>query len=89
MLGLRKSRALSSHRALIRIDFQVISGYIEKKYQVREPRLAKYLHSVQKMESYFLRVTTTRNIPRADNSDADKLAKAIAKGRLSLPLDMF
>jgi hypothetical protein len=56
-------------------NFQVVSGwYIEKEYQVREPRLTKYLHSVQKMESYFLGVTTIPSILRADDSNADKVA---------------
>jgi ribonuclease HI len=48
ILALSKLRALSSRRAIIKTDSQVISGLIEKNYKGREPRATKIpLHILQ------------------------------------------
>lgn len=87
ILALSKLRALSVRRALIKTDSQVISGHIEKSFNAKEPELQKYLQHVRKLETFFFGITT-KSIPRSENSEADKLAKAAAQS-LTLPPDVF
>jgi len=77
ILALSKLCALLARRAIIKIDSQVISGHIKKSFKAREPELQKYLHTVRKIEGFFLGITT-KPIPRLENSEADDLAMVAA-----------
>jgi hypothetical protein len=75
ILGLNKAKALGAWRLLAKIDSQVVAGHVEKDYIAREPELIKYLLTIRAFEQRF-QGFTIKYIPRAENSEADKLAKA-------------
>ena len=87
ILALSKLHALSVRRAIIKTDSQATSDYIEKSFKARDLELQKYLHTVRKIEHFFLGIMT-KPIPRSENSEADELAKATAQG-ITLPSDVF
>jgi ribonuclease HI len=53
LLGLRKLKAMGIRRAFLKSDSQVITGHIDKSSKVRDPKLEKYLDTVQRMEASF------------------------------------
>jgi hypothetical protein len=58
-----------------------------KESEVRNPVLMKYLEKVREMEKYF-RGYSVNHIPRDDNNEVDKLAKATAQNP-PMPPDVF
>jgi ribonuclease HI len=83
LLGLRKLRAMGIRRAILKIDFQVISGHVDKSSKARDPKLEKYLDTVRRLEASF-EGFSVKNIPRFENEHADLLAKSTAQGSLYL-----
>ena len=77
LLGLRKMKALGHQNCVIKIDSKVIADHIEKESEAKKPELIEYLETVRAMEKHFKGFTIT-HIPRAQNDEADKLAKATA-----------
>jgi ribonuclease HI len=80
LLALRKMRALGQQTFIIRTDSKVIQEHIEKESEARNPVLMKYLEKVREMEKHFKRYSV-QHIPRDDNNEADKLAKATARNQ--------
>ena len=76
-MGLNKAKALGAKTMLAKTDSQVMAGQVEKEYVAREPELAKYLATVRALERRF-QGFTLKYIPRAENTEADELAKATA-----------
>jgi hypothetical protein len=72
---------------IIRTDSKVIQEHIEKESEARNPILMKYLEKVREMEKHF-KGYSVQHIPRDDNNEADKLAKAAARNQ-ELPPDVF
>jgi hypothetical protein len=60
---------------------------VKKEYMARELELVKYLAIVRVLDQRF-QGFTLRYIPRAENSEADELAKAIANN-LPIPYRTF
>jgi ribonuclease HI len=87
LLALRKMKALGQQTFIIRTDSKVIPEHIEKESEARNPVLMKYLEKVREMERYF-KGYSVQHIPRDDNNEADKLAKAAARNQ-ELPPDVF
>jgi ribonuclease HI len=87
LLALRKMKALGQQTFIIKTDSKVIQEHIEKESETRNPFLMKYLKKVREMERYF-KGYSVQNIPRDDNNDADKLAKAAARNQV-MPPDVF
>jgi ribonuclease HI len=87
LLALRKMKALGQQTFLIRTDSKVIQEHIEKESEARNPVLMKYLEKVREMEKHF-KGYSIQHIPRDDNNEADKLAKAVARNQ-ELPPDVF
>jgi ribonuclease HI len=87
LLVLRKLRALGVGRSIIKSNLQVVVGHIEMTFMAKEPELVKYLAIVRRIEKHFTRFSL-RHIPRAENIEADELAKVAAQN-LTLPLDVF
>jgi hypothetical protein len=85
--GLHKLRAIGVQTCVLRIDFKVVSGHIEKECIAIEPTLEKYLALVQKLENYF-KGFTVEYIERNKNTKADDLAKAAACN-ISILADIF
>jgi ribonuclease HI len=75
------------HHCILKIDSKVIASQIEKECMARDKTLEKYLATVRRMENFF-KGFTTQHIERTKNTEADELAKAIAK-KAVLPLDIF
>jgi ribonuclease HI len=75
ILGLNKAKALGAKTILAKTDSQVVAGQVEKEYVTREPELAKYLATVRALKRRF-QGFTLKYIPRAENTEADELAKA-------------
>jgi ribonuclease HI len=86
-LGLQKLKAMGIRRAILKSDSQVISGHIDKSSKARNPKLLKYLDTVQRMEASF-EGFSVKNIPRGENEHANLLAKSATQG-LPLPLEVF
>jgi ribonuclease HI len=53
LLGLWKLKAMGIRRAILKIDSQVISGHVDKSSKARDPKLEKYLATVQRLEASF------------------------------------
>jgi ribonuclease HI len=86
LLGLRKLRAISVQRCILRTDSKMVTEQIEKECITSEPTLERYLALVRRMENFFKGFTVV-HIDRK-NSKADELAKAIARNT-PLPADVF
>jgi ribonuclease HI len=87
LLGLRKLKAMGIRRAVLKTDSQVISGHVDKSCRARDPKLEKYLDTVQRLEASF-EGFSVKNIPRGENEHADLLAMSAAQG-LPLPSEVF
>jgi ribonuclease HI len=87
ILGLNKVKALGAKIVLAKMDSQVVAGQVEKEYTARDPELVKYLATVRALERRF-QGFTLKYIPRAENSEADELAKAAANN-LPIPEGTF
>jgi ribonuclease HI len=87
LLGLRKLKAMGIRRAVLKTNSQVISGHIDKSCKARDPKLEKYLDTVQRFETSF-EGFSVKNIPKGENDHADLLAKSAAQG-LPLPSEVF
>jgi ribonuclease HI len=77
LLGLRKLKAMGIRRAILKTDFQVISGHVDKSSKARDPKLEKYLDIVRRLEASF-EGFSIKNSPRGENEHADLLAKSVA-----------
>jgi ribonuclease HI len=87
LLALRKMKALGQQTFIIKTHSKVIQEHIEKGSGARNPVLMKYLKKVREMERHF-KGYSVQHIPRDNNNEADKLAKAAARNQ-AMPLDMF
>jgi ribonuclease HI len=87
LLALRKMKALGQQTFIIKIDSKVIQEHIEKESEARNLVLMKYLEKVREMERHF-KGYSVQHIPRDDNNEADKLAKAASKNQ-EMPPDVF
>jgi ribonuclease HI len=87
LLALRKMKGLGQQTFIIRTDSKVIQEHVEKEIEARNPVLMKYLEKVRKMERHF-KGYSVQHIPRDDNNEADKLAKAAARNQ-ELPPNVF
>jgi len=83
ILGLNKAKALGAKTLLIKIGSQVVAGQVEKEYLTHNSELARYLAVVRGLERRF-KGFTLQYIPRAENCEADELAKAVANN-IALP----
>jgi ribonuclease HI len=87
LLALRKMKALGQQTFIIKTDSKVIQKHIEKESEASNPVLMKYLEKVREMERHF-KGYSVQYIPRDDNNEADKLAKAATKNQ-EIPPDVF
>jgi ribonuclease HI len=84
LLALKKMKALGQQTFIIRTDSKVIQEHIEKESEARNPVLMKYLEKVREMERHF-KGYSVQHIPRDDNNEADKLAKAAVRNQEMSP----
>ena len=87
LLDLRKMKAPGHPNFVIKSDSKVITYHVEKESEARKPEMIEYLEAVRVVEKHFKGFTTI-HIPRAENNEADKLAKAAAR-KHTLPPDVF
>jgi ribonuclease HI len=87
LLALRKMKALGQQNFIIKTDSKVIQEHIEKESEAKNPVLMKYLEKVREMEIHF-KGYKVQHIPRDDNNEADRLAKAAARNQ-EMPPDVF
>jgi ribonuclease HI len=87
ILSLRKLRALGITTCIIKTDFKVVAGQVEKEYSAKDPTLMQYLTAVCSLERKF-KGFTLQHVDRARNEEADALAKAAARSE-ALPSDVF
>jgi hypothetical protein len=80
-------KALGQQTFIIKTDSKVIQEHIEKESEARNPVLMKYLEKVREMERHF-KGYSVQHIPRDDNNEADKLAKAADKNH-AMPPNVF
>jgi ribonuclease HI len=82
LLGLRSHQNIT-----VRSDLKVISDHIEKESDTQGLEMINYLEAVRAMEKHF-NGFSVEHIPRAQNNEANKLAKVAAR-KQPLPLDIF
>jgi ribonuclease HI len=87
LLGLCKLRAMVVQSYILKIDYKVIAGQIEKECIARDVTLERYLALISRIENYF-RGFSVEHINRAKNTEADELAKVAAR-KTTLPPDVF
>jgi ribonuclease HI len=87
LLALRKMKSLVQQTFIIKTNSKVIQEHIEKVSEARNLVLMKYLEKVREMERHF-KGYLVQHIPRDDNNEADKLAKAAARNH-AMPPDVF
>jgi ribonuclease HI len=87
LLALRKMKALGQQTFILRTDSKVIQEHVEKESEARNTVLMKYVEKVREMERHF-KGYSIQHIPRDDNNEADKLAKAAARNQ-ELPPNVF
>jgi len=87
LLGLRKMKALGHPNFVVKSYSKVIMDHVEKESEARKPEMRQYLEAVRAMEKHFKGFTAI-NIPRSQNDEADKLAKAAAQ-KEALPPGVF
>jgi ribonuclease HI len=87
LLALRKMKALGQQTFIIKTDSKVIQEHIKKESEARNLVLMKYLEKAREMERHF-KGFSLQHIPRDDNNEADKLAKAAARNQ-EMPPDVF
>jgi ribonuclease HI len=87
ILGACKLRAIGVQNCILKIDSKVIAGQIEKKCIARDATLERYLALIWRMENYF-KGFSVKHIERANNTEADELAKAAAR-KITIPTDVF
>jgi ribonuclease HI len=87
LLALRKMEALGQQTFIIRTDSKVIQEHVDKESEAWNLVLMKYMEKVREMERHF-KGYSVQHIPRDDNNEADKLAKAAARNQ-ELPPDVF
>jgi ribonuclease HI len=86
-LALRKMKALGHQTFIIKTDSKVIQEHVEKESEERNLVLMKYLEKVREMERHF-KGYSVQHIPRDNNNEAEKLAKAAARNQV-IPPDVF
>ncbi|KAL5561881.1 hypothetical protein UlMin_031628 [Ulmus minor] len=74
LIGLKMARELDVKAIHVFCDSKLVSAQVNTEFQAREPRMAAYLHLVQSVISCFESFEIT-HIPRAENSEADRLAR--------------
>jgi ribonuclease HI len=87
ILGLRKLRALNVTTCIVKTDSKVVAGQVEQEYSAKDPALMQYLTTVRSLEKQF-KGFTLQHVDCARNEEADRLAKAAAKGE-ALPSYVF
>ena len=80
-------KALGHPNFVIKSDSKVIIDHVEKESKAKKPEMKMYLDAIRSMEKYFNGFTAI-HIPRSQNDEADKLAKAAAR-KETLPPDVF
>jgi lipopolysaccharide biosynthesis protein len=80
-------KALGQQTFIIKTNLRVIQEHIEKESKARNLILVKYLEKVREMVKHF-KGYTVQHISRNDNSEADKLGKAVAQNQV-IPPDVF
>ncbi|XP_022158860.1 uncharacterized protein LOC111025322 [Momordica charantia] len=74
LTGLRIARALGASHIKVFSDSQLVVSQIKEEYQAKDSRMEKYL---SKVRSYLIQFRTyeVSQVPRAENSNANALAK--------------
>jgi ribonuclease HI len=80
-------KALGHPNFVLRSDSKVITDHVKKESEAHKLEMKLYLEVVRAMEKHFKGFTDT-HIPREENQEADKLAKAAVR-KEALPLDVF
>jgi ribonuclease HI len=78
-------KALGQQNFIIRTNSKVIQEHIDKVSEAKNPVLMKYIEKVREMERHF-KGYTVQHIPRDDNNEADRLAKAAVETKKCLQM---
>ena len=82
--GLDLSKAARAELAVIHYDLQVVVGHINRDYEAKGERMKEYLSMVKsKMSEEFL--VKFVQIPREENEQVDRLAKAASVECMDIP----
>lgn len=74
LTSLRVARALGARNLKLNTNSKLVVGNITNEYEVKEERIKRYLKLTNQLISHFDDVWINQ-VPREENSEADKLAK--------------
>jgi ribonuclease HI len=78
VLGLEAARKLKIENLIVYGDAELIVKQIRQQYQAKHPRLRSYRNCTWDLIENFFSSFNIHHIPRAENQQADSLAKAAA-----------
>ena len=80
-MGLRITRAFGAEKIVLKSDSQLVIGQVRGDFEAKETRMQKYLKLVNQLVSTFLH-TEFVQIPRDQNTEADKVARSASTDNL-------
>ena len=80
-MGLRIARAFGAEKIVLKSDSQLVIGQVRGDFEAKETRMQKYLKLVNQLVSTFLH-TEFVQIPRDQNTEADKVARSASTDNL-------
>ena len=80
-MGLRIATAFGAEKIVLKSDSQLVIGQVRGDFEAKETRMQKYLKLVNQLVSTFLH-TEFVQIPRDQNTEADKVARSASTDNL-------
>ena len=80
-MGLRITRAFGAEKIVLKSDSQLVIGQVRGDFEAKETRMQKYVKLVNQLVSTFLH-TEFIQIPRDQNTEADKVARSASTDNL-------
>ena len=80
-MGLRIARAFGAKKIVLKSNSQLVIGQVRGDFEAKEMRMQKYLKLVNQLVSTFLH-TEFIQIPRDQNTEADKVARSASTDNL-------
>ena len=84
LAGLRAAIALGIKHILIKGDSQLLVNFSNKSYTPKDTYMVADLEEVRKLEKHF-RGMELKHIPRAENQEADEIARRVARREAQKP----
>ena len=88
LTGLKLAQKMGAQNLLVHSDSQLVVNQVKGEYVALGPRMVKYLEKVKDLAGTFQKFKITQ-IPRADNTEADSLARLASSEGLDLKRSIY